>query len=128
MAPRLVLSPSIIKARQLYYEPDIRTGGSVIGRNTEHAAQKLSVRRPKRRLFVDASPEVQKIIGNRFDFEGAPPESRSRASWIAAHAPPVAGRPRMPGTVEDAAEVNEDVADDDEHHARADGVPVEIVP
>ena len=41
MAPRLLLSPSIIKARQLYYELDVGTGGSVMGRNTEDAAQKI---------------------------------------------------------------------------------------
>ena len=90
MAPRLLLSPSIIKARQLYFELDIGTGGSVMGRNTEETAQKIltdyaaaeadGTAQPKRRRFVDASSEVQKIIGNRLDFEGAPPESRSCAS------------------------------------------------
>ena len=42
MAPRLLLSPSIIKARQLYYELGRGTGGSVMGRNTEESARAYS--------------------------------------------------------------------------------------
>ena len=42
MAPRLLVCPSIIKARQLYYELGRGTGGSVMGRNTEESARAYS--------------------------------------------------------------------------------------
>ncbi len=83
---RLLLSPSTIKARQLYYELGQGTGGSVLGRLGEEGAQKVladyaeaeanGTAKPKLRIFADASPEVKKIVGDNFDFEGAPPQSR----------------------------------------------------
>ena len=102
MAPRLLLSPSIIKARQLYYEVDIGTGGSVMGNNTEESARQIlsdyaaaeadGTAWKKQRSFADARPEVKKIIGDSFDFDGAPPESRSHATEPAAtdNPPPTA--------------------------------------
>ncbi len=83
---RLLLSPSTIKARQLYYELAQGTGGSVLGRLGEAGAQKVladyaeaeanGTAKPKVRNFADASLEVRKIVGDNFDFEGAPPQSR----------------------------------------------------
>ena len=81
-----MLSPSTIKARQLYYELGQGTGGSVLGRLGEEGAQKVladyakaeanGTAKPKIRSFANASPEVKKIVGDNFDFEGAPPQSR----------------------------------------------------
>ena len=86
MAPRLLLSPSILKARQLYYELEQGTGGSVMGRTGEKGAQKIledyaaaeadGTAREKIRNFAEASPEVRRIVGDNFDFSGAPPQSR----------------------------------------------------
>lgn len=83
---RLLLSPSTIKARQLYYELGQGTGGSVLGRLGEEGAQKVladyaeaqakGVAKPKIRTFDEANPEVKKIVGDNFDFDGAPPQSR----------------------------------------------------
>lgn len=73
--------------RQLYYELGQGSGGSVLGRLGEEGAQKVladyaaaeaeGTANPKLRCFEDASPEVQRIVGDRFDFEGAPPPSRA---------------------------------------------------
>ena len=132
MAPRLLLSPSIIKARQLYYELDVGTGkqlptrltasacgscaanvawagGSVMGRVGEAGAQQIladhaaeeeeGTARPRLRKFTEASPEVRRVIGEDFDFEGAPPESRSREASGPAlpeiATGPRAGKPRL---------------------------------
>ena len=133
MAPRLLLSPSIIKARQLYYELDVGTGkrpptrlaarlaaaaqqtprgcagGSVMGRVGEAGAQQIladhaaeeeeGTARPRLRRFADASPEVRRVIGENFDFSGAPPESRSREESGPALPElvtgPRAGKPRL---------------------------------
>ena len=81
-----MLSPSIIKVRQLYYELGQGTGGSVLGRMDEEGAQKVladyadaeakGTAKPKVRIFADASAEVKRIVGDNFDFDGAPPQSR----------------------------------------------------
>ena len=83
---RLLLTPSIIKARQLYYELGVGTGGSVMGRNTEasaakiladHAVAEANGTAPKmQRRFADAPAAIRRAVGENLDFNGAPPQSR----------------------------------------------------
>ena len=39
-------------------------------------AEAEGIAQPKLRSFADAPPEVKRIVGDRFDFDGAPPQSR----------------------------------------------------
>ena len=67
----------------------------------DHAAEEEEegTARPRLRRFADASPEVRRVIGEDFDFEGAPPESRSREASGPAlpeiATGPRAGKPRL---------------------------------
>lgn len=99
MAPRLLLSPAILRARQLYYELEQGTGGSVLGRGGEEGALQIladyktaeteGTARPKKRCFADAPAVVRRIVGDNFDFRNAPPASRvhSADSWRAKATP-----------------------------------------
>ena len=87
-APRLLLSPTILRARRLAYETAQGTGGSVIGRagraelmlleyeDNPEAFLEKNPPRPKRRDFASSPPEIRKIVGESDDFTGAPPQSR----------------------------------------------------
>ena len=75
MVPRRLLSPTIIKAKQLAYEIGMGGDGSVMAREGE--AERLleacaddpeGCERRKQRHFADASPVVRRTIGDRFDF------------------------------------------------------------
>ena len=79
MVPRLLLSPTIIEARQLAYEVGRGTGGTVMAREgvaENFLNQQEDDPQPKERSFADASPTVRKCVGDSFDFTGAPPQSR----------------------------------------------------
>eukprot|EP01052_Picozoa_sp_SAG31_P000063 SAG31_NODE_2_length_46263_cov_45.908043_33_plen_232_part_00 len=88
MVPRLLLSPAILKARQLAYETAQGTGGSVLGRSGRAEEILISYNddptgflakrppRPKCRDFATSSLVIRKIVGENFDFTGAPPQSR----------------------------------------------------
>ena len=88
MAPRLLLSPTILRAGRLAYEAAQGTGGSVLARSG--AAEEMLVAyeddpdgflaqrqaRPQRRDFATSPPAIRRLVGENFDFSGAPPQSR----------------------------------------------------
>ena len=80
MVPRPLLSPTIIRARQLAYEVGLGTGGTVMAR--EGVAEAFLNRvedqaLPKERSFAEASEIVRKCVGESLDFSAAPPQSRA---------------------------------------------------
>ena len=83
MAPRLLLSPTIMRARQLAYEIGMGGDGSVMARDGEAEAllrryetDPEAFGRQRQRHFEEASPEMRRIIGENFDFADAPSHSR----------------------------------------------------